>query len=168
MEATEFINKNKKILINAGIILIALFISGKIYQQQNKTIESLRQQKEEVIKKNEVLSNISVLEKRVGLYANLFNKKDADYSINTIGNVARESNIKITSIKPSAEQKSGQYTKVPLDLSVSAPGYHALAKFISRVENLKDVYIVDSLSANFNEQGKQLIVNLRVSTVVIK
>ena len=167
MKAIEFINKNKNTFFNIVLILLALFISSKIYKSQGKTMESLREQTQEESKKNEVLQDISSLEKKIGLYKDLLNKKDAASAINTFGNIAKESNVDIISIKPYPEQKFTEYIKIPFELSVNAPNYHSLGKFISRIENQQDVYMIDSLSINANNQPKELNASLKVSTVIL-
>lgn len=167
MDAIEFINKNKRALFNIALILLALFISNKIYKSQGKTIESLREQTREESKKNEILQDISSLEKKIGLYKNLFSNKGAASAINTFGNIAKESNINIISIKPHPEQKFTEYIKMPFELSVNAPDYHSLGKFISKIENQQDVYMIDSLSINANNQLKELNVSLKVSAIIL-
>lgn len=167
MDAIEFINKNKNTLFNIALILLALFISNKVYKSQGKAIESLREQTREEFKKNEILQDISSLEKKIGLYKNLLHNKDAASAINTFGNIAKESNINIISIKPSPEQKFTEYIKIPFELSVNAPNYHSLGKFISRIENQQEVYMIDSLNINANNQLKDLNVSLKVSAIIL-
>ena len=167
MDTIEFINKYKKYLLNIVVILAALIIASKIYKGQDKILENLREEAQETTKKNEVLQDLSQLEKRVSLYNNLFSKKDASAAINTISNIAKESNIKIISIRPLSEQRSPEYIKIPLDLTVSAPDYHALGKFISRVENQQDVYFIDSMAISTDTQTKKMTTNLKISTVLL-
>ena len=155
MEAIEFINKNKSALVNIVLVLLALFISNKIYKSQDKRIESFREQIREESKKNEILQEISSLEKRVGFYKNLFLEKDAVSAMNTLGSIAKETNINIIAIKPNPEQNFTEYIKIPIELSVRATNYHSLGKFISRIENLHEVYMIDSLRININNETKR-------------
>lgn len=167
MEAMEFINKNKNALFNVVLILLALFISNKIYKSQRQTMESLREQTREESKKNEVLQGIRSLEENFGLYKKLLPDKDAASAINTFGNIAKESSINIVSIKPYPEQKFAEYIKIPFELSVSSPDYHRLGRFISRIESHRDVYMVDSLSINAGNQPKELNASLKVSAIIL-
>lgn len=167
METRELINKYKNSIFNIALILLALIIVSKIYKKQNETIKLLQKQTQEAIQKNEVLEKISQMEKKINLYSSLFSKKDASSDINTIGNIAKESNIKIISIRPLSEQRSSEYIKIPFDLTVLAPNYHALGKFISRVENQQDVYLIDSMDISSDIERKELTVNLKINTVVL-
>jgi len=167
MNAIELINKNKGAFFNIALILLSLFISSKIYKSQGKAIESLREQTLEESKKNEVLQDILSLEKKIGLYKDLLHKKDAASAISTLGNIAKESNINIISIKPYPAQELTDYIKIPFELSVNAPNYHSLGKFISRIENQQDVYVIDSLSINANNELKGLNVSLKVNTIAL-
>lgn len=167
METKELINKYKNSIFNIALILLALIIFSKIYKKQNETIESLQKQTQEAIKKNEVLEDLSQMEKKIILYNNLLSKKDSGSAINTIGNIAKETNIKIISIRPLQEQRYPEYIKIPFDLTVNAHNYHALGKFISRIENQQDVYLIDSMGISTDAQTKELTVNLKISTVVL-
>lgn len=167
MDAIEFINKNKNIFFNLALILLALFVSSKIYKSQHKTIVSLVERTQEESKKNALMQDINLLEKKIGLYINFLQKKDAASTISALGSIAKESNIKVISIRPSQERRFPEYVKIPFDLSLNAPDYHTLGKFISRVENYQDFYIIDSLSINANSQLKGLNVSLKVSAVIL-
>lgn len=167
MNAIELINKNKGAFFNITLILLSLFISIKIYKSQGKTIESLREQTLEESKKNEVLLDILSLEKKIGLYKDLLHKKDATVALSTLDNLAKESNINILSIRPYPVEEFTDYIKISFELSLNAPNYHSLGKFISRIENQQDVYMIDSLSIRANNELKGLNVSLKVNTIAL-
>ncbi len=167
MKLIELASKHKNKILNFALFLLALIIAGNIYKQQVKDIESLKAKIELEIKKNGVLESISKLEKRINSYKKLLAKKDASLIINTITNIARESGIKIVSIRPVSEQRYQEYIKFPFNLTLIASDYHALSKFISKVETYQDLYSVDSIDMRTVAQTKELSVNLRICSISI-
>lgn len=165
MELSALTHKQKTNILNIALIILALIISLNIYKKQVKEIESIKAQKEVEIKKNKVLQEISQLEKRLVLYKNLLPKKDPSSVINNINNIAKESAIKIVSIRPAAEQKYPDYIIFPFDLVIKVANYHALGKFISRVESYTDVYMVEVANIRTEYGAKGLTVNLTISSI---
>lgn len=167
---TNQLGKGKNKILNIVLIISTLIIAPNIYVSKAKNIESLNAKKDTELKKNEVLDRISYSEKRIKYYKNLFNKKDASLIMNTVNNIARDSNIKIVSIKPGTEQKEPVYTKYPFLLTIAADNYHTLGKFISKIESHPDAYFVDEI--NIRTQGQapkpqdNLTVNLTLSAIV--
>jgi len=168
MELTEMGGKNKNLAVNLVIILLAGIIAFNfIYKKQDKQLQGLNAKKELETKKNAVLANISILEKKVESFKKLLPAKDAGIVINSIGNIAREMGVKIASIRPAGEQKTQDYLKASYDVNVTCPTYHALGKFVSRLESYQDTYIVDSVSISYQDQTKEIIANLKVSTIAV-
>jgi Tfp pilus assembly protein PilO len=140
------LNKHKNIILNIGVIIIFLIIANGIYKDQSLTLANLERSREVEMKKNAALGNISVLEKKISLYRDFLNKKDLASMINNISNIARESEIRIISIRPQNEKDQGDYIKYPFVLSIAAQNYHKLGQFIARLESSPDVYIIESIS----------------------
>lgn len=163
MELKALADKNK--ILNLAVIIVAFIIAGNIYKQQTKDIESLKSKNNMETKKNAVIENISKLEKSISAYKNFLAKKDASSVINTISNIAKESGVKIASVRPLAEQRYPDYIKSPFSLALSAPNYDSLGRFISKIESYQDVYMVEAIEARFHEQAKELTVNLTVSSI---
>jgi len=157
--------KYKNTVINIAIIILALVIASNIYKKQVNDLDSLKQKKEEEIKKCGVLENISNLEKKINSYKNTIPAKDANLVINAISNIARDSGVKILSIKPVAEQRQPDYINIPFDLTVSAANYHIIGELINRLETYQDIYKVDSLEIRSDEKTNELTANLRVSAI---
>ncbi len=171
MELTGLINQYKTKVLNIGLIILALIIAGGIYDGQVKDMDSLKEKKETETKKNKLFESIAGLEKEVSSYENFFIEKDMNSVIGTISNIARASNVNIISIKPEAEEKNPDYIKLPLGLTVGADNYHTLGKFISNIEGAQDLFIIDTISIKPQEattagQNKELVANLRISTIV--
>jgi Tfp pilus assembly protein PilO len=158
---------NKNSILNLAIILLSFMISyNAIYKKQVKEEGVLKQKINEEAKKNEVLKNISNKEKTLKAYNNLIPRKDANLIINTLTNIARASGVKITSIKPGQEQRNPDYIKTPFKLTIAAPGYNALGKFIGEIENYRDIYMaVETLNIMFGGEARELSVNLKVSSI---
>lgn len=168
MDINELINKHKNKALNAVIILLILYCANYIFNKQNKVLESLKKKNESEISKNNVLEGISILERKIDSYKDLLGKKDASYIMNTLSNIAKESGIKIISIRPSGEQVFPEFVKLPFDLIVSSADYHALGKFISRIEDYQDVYMVENIDISPDRQKKELSVNLTISSIAFK
>ena len=136
---------NKKNISNIALIILSIIIAYNIYKWQTKEIHLLQQKKEEATKKNELLEAISRFERKTSAYRNLLAKKDTGMVIDTLSKFAKETGVKIISIRPMPEARFQGYVKTPFDLVLSSPGFHALGRFISKIESYKEVYMVDSL-----------------------
>jgi len=168
MEAQDFIGKYKNKILNVAIIILSLFIASKIYKEQLKGIDSLKEKKNLESKRSEILESISRTEKKNNAYKELLSRKDASNVISTVSNIAKEFNIKIISIRPTQQQKYIEYAKIPFDLVLNASSFHDLGNFISKIESHRDVYTIDSLGISIERQSKQLNINLTLSSIVYK
>lgn len=170
-------------ILDIIIILIALFIAINIFKFQVKNIELLKEKKKDEIKKNEVLDNISQLEKTINSYKNTLdkNKKDISSVLNTISNFAKESAVKIISIKPNKEEDYPQYIKYSFDLAINVNSYHNIGQFLSKLESHSEIYLIDKLNTKMIEKPKEsgqfrqeseitygLVVNLTLSVIAFK
>ena len=161
-------------IVNILIIVLALIIAYNIYKGQSKDIELLKAQKDGAIKKNAVLGEISKLEKEISSYKKTLGKRDASLLMNNINNIARESGIKIVSIRPEAERDYPVYIRYSFVLVINAENYHRVGKFISSLESSPDIYIVDSLNIKSSLERKEvgqpeeITADLILSTVFFK
>lgn len=169
---TDTLEKNKNQILNAGIILLALFLSLGIYNSYNRRIKQLSWQQAEGIKKNKLLGDVSLLENRIEKYKKVFVKQDISLVMNTLTELAGSSGVKIVSIKPPEEQKFKDYVKTSFLVALSAPGYHALGEFISKIESYKILYVVDDIDIKalnpYQASGpgvEDLGINLKLSTI---
>jgi len=166
MELTDLTTKHKNKIINSTIIILALIISSNIYKKQNHEMELLKKKQDIEIKKNEIIKNISQFTIRIKSYKNLLTKKDISSIITNISEMAKQSGIKIVSIRPESEQEFPNYIKFPFILALSAADYNAIGKFIGKVESYQDVYIVEALNIRPSEVlTMELTVNLKLSSV---
>lgn len=166
MKITAIVKNNKNRLFNIAIIILALIIASRISKQQAKDMQALKDKNNIEIKKNEVLKDISKIEKKVVGYKNLLLGKDSNLTINDISNIARDSGVSIMSMRPEAQQKYTDYIKGSFNLTISTSDYHTLGNFISRLESDKDVFMVDYLNIRPESQSEGLTVDLKVSTII--
>ncbi len=179
-ELIDLFLKGKKRVLSIGIIIVTLIIALIIYSAQTQQIESLQSKKDAELKKNDVLEEISRVEKTIKLYRNVLSKKEASSVINTVSNIARDSNVRVISVNPGNEENQPLYIKTPFILVISADNYHAIGKFISKIENQSDIYFVDAISIRSQEESQtpdkeltqkqtnKLIVNLILSIIAFK
>lgn len=173
--------KGRKRVLSIGIILFTLSITLIIHRIQTKQIASLHVNKDAELKKNDVLNEISRAEKAIKLYKNLLSQKDASSVINTISDIARGYNVRLISIKPEREENQPLYIKTHFILVIGVDNYHALGKFISKLENQSDIYFIDTISIRSQEESRtaqeligeskptdKLIVNLILSIIAFK
>lgn len=142
----DLLLKQKNKVLNIAIILVSALIAVNIYKAQVKVIAGINELKDTEFKKNGVIDEISQYEKKINSYKDFLVKKDTGVIINTIDGIANECGVKIISLKPSGAQDFPLYTRQPFDLLIAAPGYHAVAEFISQLENHNDIYIIDSIN----------------------
>lgn len=165
-------------IINIGVIILALIVAFKIYKSQSQSLELLKQEKQLEIKKNETLEDISKLGQKIKSYKDLVNNKDISSAINSISNIAKDTGLKIISIKPAGEENFPLYMKYPFELTAHSGNYSAIGKFISGLENSPDIFMVDLINIvpvrNSEEVTADsaatyyLSFDLRVSTIIFK
>ena len=172
MEKIELLGKNKNKILNFGIILLALFISFRIYKSVDQQVNMLIVKKNDELKKNKVTEEIAALEKKIVGYKKVFTRKDMSSVVEAISNIAKGSSVNIVSIKPVGEEAAGDYARSTFLITVSSPNYHSLGNFISQIEASKDIYMVGEVSINLADSenmkegaNKDLSVNLKINTI---
>ncbi len=172
MVAVDLFTKHKNKFLNIGIIILVIFSASYIYSKQNQELDSLNKKKEQEIKRNSMLESINQGEKRADAYKQFFTAKELGEVVDDMTNIARDTRVQLLSVKPGAKEKHSEYIKTSFLISVKAADYHALGVFVSKIENYKDLYLVEGVNINssdFNASGsneeQQLDVSLRISTV---
>ena len=168
----EAIEKNKNKFINFGVIILALVVALQFYKSNNMQVGSLIQQQGNELEKNKVVEEIAALEKKAEAYKKVFVKKDLASIMDIISGIAKESSVKIVSVKPLSENVLDSYFSSSFSIVLNARSYHALGDFISKIENHQDILLVSEISiiptaANPDAEGAiaDLSVSLRVSTI---
>lgn len=148
--------EDKNRILSIALILLTLIISRHIYIKQSKRAEALIAQKETELKKNELLGEISQSEKKLKYYKELPKRQDASLVINLVGKIAKDSNVRVISIKPNRQESHPGYVKCPFALTLSADSYHSVGKFISELESHPDLYFFDALNLKLKEKEQVL------------
>jgi len=172
MITIDFLSKNKSKIINAGVIVAALFIALYLYSMQNQQIASLDESKSEEMKKSAIIEDLNRVEKRINSYKQTFTKKDLGSVIGAMTDIAKDTKVKVISVKPGLEQQYPEYVKTSFLIVVRVADYHALGQFISKVENYKDLFLVEDVNITAGENlqndkkaGKDLDISLKISSI---
>jgi len=175
MEPIEnYINRYKNKILNVAILVLSLLTAYNIYKDQSKVIRNLNGNKQKEIEKNEILGNISKVDKKIRSYKAFMNKKDVSLIIDDLGNIAENSNTKLLSVKPDPEQIYPLYVKYAFNLGLSVDNYNTLGKFINKLEKSDDVYVIEGLgvtaehSSSKEGEMKGLLISMRVSTFLLR
>jgi Tfp pilus assembly protein PilO len=166
------IAKIKLKIVNIGMLLAALLVAVNVYKGQVRSLELLKSQRETEAKKNEALENLKKMEKKISSYKELLNKKDESLIINDISSLARESDLKIVSVRPEQRKDYPVYSEYSFYLDIRAKDYHQLGRFVSQLEASPNIYSITSLeirpSVEKGEAGKITGVSavMRFSTVL--
>lgn len=167
--------KNK--ILNFAVIFIAIIAGFNIYKKQIKIVDSLKQKKELETRKNRILVGLLELEKKINFYKDFVNKKDISSVVNTLNSIAKESGVKIISLKPLEEQTFPLYTKYPFSLTLNARTYDDIGVFISNLENSGDIYVITSVAikparapkdGSSEDQKNDLVLELALNTFLFK
>lgn len=166
------IERNKNKIINFAVIILALFIALQFFRSANGQRNSLIQQQNKEIEKNKVTEDISILEKKAEVYKKVFVKKDLASIMDIIYGIAKDTSVRIASVKPFTAEAMDNYFNSSFLITLNAPSYHALGDFISKIENHKDIYLVNdiSISSTATNQGAagvdvDLAVSLKINTI---
>lgn len=171
MIATDLFSKNKDKIINVGVILVALVAALYLFNMQNQQMVSLEESKNEEMKKSEVIESLGRVEKRIETYKKVFTGKDLGSVIDAMTDIAKDTKVNVISVKPGIEQRQPDYVKSSFLIVIRAADYHALGNFISKLENYKDLFLVEelnitSLSGQQDKKSDQgLDISLKISTV---
>lgn len=166
-------DKIKNLGINLIIIIAACIGAFYIYNMQDKKVKELQNTKYNEIKKNEVLADLSKLNKKLTGYKKLLTIQDKSVLVNKIGTIIRDSGAKITSMRPSPDVYSSVYGKYVSDIEITIDSYAALGKLINALENADEVCMVEILEVNpvldaNGEKFKEIKASLQVSAIFYK
>lgn len=168
----DSIEKNKNKIINFCVIILALVIAFKFYKSANDQVGSIIQQQNNELEKNKVIEDIVTLEKKAEVYKKLLVKKDFASIMDMISGIAKNTSVKIVSVKPYAEERFDNYFSYSFSITLNVPSYHVLGDFISKIENYKDIYLISEISINSIASNAvvaganaALVVNLKINTI---
>lgn len=172
------IEKYKNKIINIAIVILAVIIAGNIYKNHVAAIKVLNSQKQEETEKNEIITSVINFQKEFNGYKKFVNNKDVSLVINSINAIAKETRVKIISIKPEQIKIEGMYETYPFQVAISARKYEDVGNFISSLESAPEVFSIDSMGfkpqkEEIEEGSKKRIFNvlnidLRINTSLLK
>jgi len=175
----EKVNLNQ--VISLVILAIAFLVAINIYKGQNRKIAIIRNDQSDLKKKSDILFTIRDLKESFVLYKSTLKARDSREIISTIMNLATESGVNITLLRPKEQtsvsnrmRRGAIYDKVFFDLSIQVDSYHQLGKFISRLENDPMMFSIESLRIDISATEMELIspkkmqVDLTVSQLFFK
>lgn len=148
-----FLKDKRRFYIIIGIIMFTLVSSAVINGTNNKKIRLLLREKEGETKKSDLLNLINMSNKTISLYKEAFRPRDVFLVMSAVGDIAKSSGVKLSSIKPAREQEEPLYTRYYFNLDVEANSYHAIGKFVGEIENSPDTYFVEELDIKIREDG---------------
>lgn len=171
MAIKDLIQQHKNKVVNIAVIIITLTFAINVFKNQRANIAQLKAQKDTEAKKNVVLKDILQIEQKFITLKNVINKKEVSTIISKVGEIAKDSAVKIASLKPQTERDYPVYIKYSFDLVVSASDYHGIARFINKLERSSDIYIIDSINISpMQEKNREYKrrATLTLSTILIK
>ena len=165
MDASVFLQKNKNAILNVAILVLALIISIKIYQNQDAQIAALKIQKQSEAENNIVFKNLTQLDNKINTYKRSFKIRNSGEVMNTIGEIAKSSGLKIDSIRPLGDIAGDDYVRIPVSVAMKAKNFNQVGKFMSKLESHPAFFTVDSFRVGPNSDGKGLALNFAVSAI---
>jgi Tfp pilus assembly protein PilO len=128
--------RNKNLLANLGIIVIALIITRNLHLSQINKINILKEEISHEAKIAEFVDELSNLEDKIEELEKDFDiNLSSDIVIDTVSSLARKNSIRIRSIDSQAVRDKKIYQELPIRLNITA-NYHRLGHFISDLENI--------------------------------
>lgn len=166
------IAKNKNLLANIGIVLLALVITRNIHVGQVQKINSLKAQ---IAKENEITEFIDILKASEDKIEKL--QKDfqinltSDKVIEKISVLAKKNNMRISSVDAQSAIDRKIFQLIPIKLRVDSD-YHRLGHLISDIENtgflkVKDLTI-DNRQTYYSEVATESTILLDLFAISLK
>lgn len=144
--------KNKKIILNFAIIILAVFLGGSLYSRQNRVNMVIKDKIILESKKNELFKKLTQSEKEIFHYKELLKRRELSQVINRLTRFAQDLDVKVLSVRPEREKDYPIYTKLSVRLSLLAQDYHGIGKFISQLESAPDIFKIDTLNIKSPEE----------------
>ena len=160
--------RNKTIMINIGIIIVAFFVARTLIIKQSSRVNNLKQRYAEDEKIGKAISELVTLDgKIINIQKEFYSDIDANTVLNAVTKVLKENNINFSSLTPEPMVDQGLYVQFPVRVNLQTD-FHALGRLIRDLENLKQVMYVETLKANYaghdpaNEEIELLNVELKI------
>ncbi|MCM8800255.1 MAG: type 4a pilus biogenesis protein PilO [Candidatus Omnitrophica bacterium] len=142
----KFYLKEKRNISDLLVIILAIIISFNLYSNFKKQNLTYKARIEQESKKTDVINKLHTIEKELFRYKELLQRKEINQIINKITQLAQESKLNISSLKPLEEVSFDICTKSSLRLSGWIDNYHLLGNFIAKLESYDELYRVELLN----------------------
>lgn len=141
------IARNKMALLSIAIFLVACLIGYNfIYKPGTKKDSQIRLEISTQEEVNRLLSEIQQFQQKVqSLHERQAAEHNTDWLLTNITKIAKECEVKISSIQPKSSIPRDRYVIIICQASAEST-YHRLGEFISRLESSKEFIKVDSLN----------------------
>ncbi len=166
------LNKNKIVYII--FIGVCLLVARNIFMEGQKEVKKLTQRQDLEEKKNSVLNEIGLSEKKLTGYKKHLNIKDAAGVLESITNLAKSAGVKINSMKPQIQKDYPLFTYLSYDMNINSDKFHKIGRFIVLLENDPYMYFIENLGISnkniIESSGASIKVNadITVGTLLIK
>ncbi|MGA2775462.1 MAG: type 4a pilus biogenesis protein PilO [Candidatus Omnitrophota bacterium] len=154
-------------VLSIAVIILAIYVSLRIYQGQEREIANLKKQAQNEAKSNEIFKNLTLLDDKINVYKRSLKIKSTGEVMNSVSKIAKNAGFKIDSIRPMGESGGEDYVRFSVSAVISAKSYNQIGEFMSRLENDRAFFSVDSFKINRDSQAKGLVLNFRVSVIKV-
>jgi len=169
MNTAMLVEKIKNKLVTLVVIIVTLIVFYKLYQNQNEQMDKIKELKRIEIKKISVLKNMQVTYQGLEAYKNLLTKVLEESVVSSLSDFARNIGMQVESFKPEARKANVDYVEFPFSLTVKAKGYHDLAKFVSKIENYAQVFVITNADISSDDAaGGEITARLSLSNIVFQ
>lgn len=152
------LKQRKELIVFGTLIIFAYLIGGRaIYASYLHKIDALSSQIEDEQKKNEIIADISILDKKAKVYKQRsFSASELTQVLDKVSALAQQAEIKIETFNPLAALDKEKYIELPIQLPLRC-SYHQLGKFLSLLESnqefikVKKLKVYKSSGASQNE-----------------
>lgn len=151
------------LLVGAG-----LFVALSINKTKNAEIGRIKNEIEVEKRKNSILGEITLMEKRVDALKMKLNAKEMSSVVQSLNALATKCGVTI-SFRNKQQEEPGPhdaYTRYFFELTLDAANFHKIGKFISSLEKSSEIFIVDTIQCS-PQGGSKTSVKLLVSTIMI-
>ncbi|MCM8797470.1 MAG: type 4a pilus biogenesis protein PilO [Candidatus Omnitrophica bacterium] len=167
IDVFDLLKKQKNRIVNLFIIALALFIAFNIHAKQSKQARAYKDKITVETEKNVLLKKLEDIIKDFEAYDQVMPLGETDELVKTLSEIAKETDVKIISLRPQNRQIVGNYIKTPFDLKISCFSYSVLGSFIAKLENSKEFFQVDSFVVSF-DGGEEGVFGLTVSNIALR
>lgn len=128
--------KHPDIIIKSVIIIITIALCLFFFTKNKNNFQSLTSELQTLTEKSEIYANLTTAQGYLKTLKSVFPDKISEAQlIELIAETTQQYNISISSFSPAKQTQTSIYSTLSLTLTINAPSYQNLWKFISALEN---------------------------------